>query len=383
MTAPPVRPSRLTVVIGSLERGGTERHLLQVLPGLVRRGLSVEVFCLSHKGALARELVERGVAVIGRDHRSSQRAIRMLQLLFSTMHLSLRLLFRRPDLVHFFLPAAYILGAPIAFFTRCRIRVMSRRSQNNYQRSQPWIGKVERIWHRCMTAVIGNSQKVVSQLGEEGVSADKLHLIYNGVDLAAFAASPSRQAARASLDIAEDTLVLAIVANLIPYKGHQDLLQALALASADLPEDWVLLCAGRDDGIGPRLQDRARSLGLDNRIRWLGSVENIPALLPAADIGLLVSHEEGFSNAVIEYMAAGLPVVATDVGGNSEAVGNGETGLIVPARDPVHLAEAIRILAGDKDMRLRMGRAGCNRAQERYALDTCVEAYIRLYRQLV
>lgn len=383
MTPSPARPTRLTIVIGSLERGGTERHLLQVLPGLVRRNFSIEVFCLSHKGSLARELAEHGVVVIGRDHRSSQRAIRMLQLLLSTLYLGLRLLVRRPDLVHFFLPAAYILGTPIAFFTGCRTRVMSRRSQNNYQRTQPWVGKVERTWHRCMTAVIGNSQKVVGQLGEEGVSADKLHLIYNGVDLAAFSAGPSRQAARASLNIADDTLVMAIVANLIPYKGHQDLLQALALASADLPEDWLLLCAGRDDGIGLRLQDRARSLGLAHHIRWLGSVENIPALLPAADIGLLVSHEEGFSNAVIEYMAAGLPVIATDVGGNSEAVGSGETGLIVPARDPVRLAEAIRVLACDKDMRLRMGGAGCNRAQERYALDTCVEAYIRLYHQLV
>ncbi|WP_341894434.1 glycosyltransferase [Ferrovibrio terrae] len=373
---------RLTVVIGSLERGGTERHLLQVLPGLARRNFSVEVFCLSHKGSLAGDLVEHGVAVIGRDHRSSQRAIRMVQLLFSTFYLGLRLLFRRPDFVHFFLPAAYILGTPIAFLTRCRIRVMSRRSQNNYQRAQPWIGKIERTWHRCMTAVIGNSEKVVSQLGEEGVSADKLHLIYNGVDLAAFTAGPSRQAARASLNITEGTLVLVIVANLIPYKGHQDLLQALALANADLPEDWVLLCAGRDDGIGPRLQDRARSLGLASHVRWLGSVENIPALLPAADIGLLVSHEEGFSNAIIEYMAAGLPVIATDVGGNGEAVGSGETGLIVPARDSVHLAEAIRRLADDKDMRLRMGDAGRDRAQERYALGTCVEAYIKLYREL-
>jgi glycosyltransferase involved in cell wall biosynthesis len=376
------QPSRLTVVIGSLERGGTERHLLQVLPALALRDFSVEVFCLSHKGALAQELAECGVTVIGRDRRAGGRAMRLFQLLLSAAHLAVRLLLRRPDFVHFFLPAAYIIGTPVAVLTGCRTRLMSRRSQNNYQRSQPWIGGIERAWHRCMKAVIGNSQKVVGQLGEEGVPADRLHLIYNGVDLSAFADNPSRQAARAGLDIPENAFVLTIVANLIPYKGHQDLLQALALVQADLPPDWVLLCAGRDDGIGRRLQDRAEALGLSRHIRWLGSVENVPALLPAADVGLLVSHEEGFSNAIIEYMAAGLPVIATDVGGNAEAISSGETGLIVPARNPARLADAIRLLVGDAALRMRMGVAARNRAQQRYALETCVEAYVRLYRQL-
>lgn len=176
---------------------------------------------------------------------------------------------------------------------------------------------------------------------------------------------------------------MVIVANLIPYKGHADLLDALKLSEKNLPRDWRLLCAGRDDGIEGSLRRKVREYGFEDNIRWLGSVADVPALLAAADIALLASHEEGFSNALIEYMAAGLPAIATDVGGNAEAVEHGETGLIVPAGNPQLLAEAISRLANNPDLRESMGRNGRARVQHRYALSTCVQNYVELYRRLL
>jgi len=174
--------------------------------------------------------------------------------------------------------------------------------------------------------------------------------------------------------------VMSIVANLIPYKGHADLVDALALAAPDLPSGWRLLCLGRNDGIGDCLRQRAAMAGIGDNILWLGSRRDVPQILAASDIGLLVSHQEGFSNAVLEGMAAGLPMVVTDVGGNAEAVADGDTGYVVPARDPQALAAAIRRVARDPQRRL-MGERGRERIHQHFSLDACVDAYERLYEE--
>jgi glycosyltransferase involved in cell wall biosynthesis len=381
MNPPKKVPARLTVVIGSLDRGGAEWHLLQVLPRLLAHDFVVEVFCLHHRGELAAEMERRGVVVLGPERVSSLLPKRILYVLFSSVSLFFHLLRRRPDIVHFFLPAAYVLGAPAAVLSRCRIRIMSRRSQNNYQQQLFGSGFIERQWHRRMSAVLGNSRSVVGQLRDEGVPEAKLHLIYNGVDLSAFGRNVPRDVARNRLGLSSDVLVFVIVANLIPYKGHADLLLALSRISHLLPENWVLQCAGRDDGIGSSLQDLVEELGLTQRVHWLGSVKDIPLLLAAADVALLTSHEEGFSNAIIEYMATGLPTVVTDVGGNAEAVQHGETGLVVPAKNPAALADAILELALDPAKRERMGLAARETANQRYSLESCVESYVTLYQK--
>jgi glycosyltransferase involved in cell wall biosynthesis len=377
-------PIRLSVAIGSLDRGGAERHLLQVLPHFQKYGFTVDVFCFSHKGVLSADMERLGVRVIGPLVRPRfGGAPSVVIFAFSALRFMIYLLRRRPHIVHFFLPVSYIFGAPVAVVTRCYIRVMSRRNQNNYQRYSYWIGVVERLWHRRMSAVLGNSLSVVRQLREEGVPDSKLNLIYNGVDFAAFGQSISRQAARRRLGLSDDALVFVIVANLIHYKGHADLLQAFAGIKEKLPQNWILLCAGRDDGIGSSLQNSVEELGLSQRIHWLGSVKNVPSLLAAADIALLTSHEEGFSNAILEYMAAGLPTIATDVGGNAEAVLHERNGLVVPARDSAALGAAILRLVMNPAQRKEFGTAAQTAARQHYSIDACVAGYIDLYGKLL
>ena len=129
--------------------------------------------------------------------------------------------------------------------------------------------------------------------------------------------------------------------------------------------------------------DLALALELDKRIFWLGSRRDIPNLLSQADVGVLPSHEEGFSNAILEGMAAGLPMVVTDVGGNSEAVIDGETGFVVPSKDPKALAVALERLITDSEMRKSMGKAGRQRVEERFSLDSCVDAYEALFQEVL
>ena len=368
---------KLLVVIGALDVGGAERHLLAVLPRLRAFGFEPAVFVLKRGGRLEPEMVAAGVGVDG-VRTAGGRWWRLLRVVTALLRISVS---GRGEPIHFFLPHAYLIGGMIACLCGRRPRLMSRRSLNFYQSKYPGVRWLERWLHQRMDVVVGNSEAVVRQLADEGVSADRLTLIPNGVNLETFeVAQGSREDKRTrELGIADGTLVMICVANLIAYKGHRDLLDALAIAAPSLTAPWRLLIVGRDDGIGATLLHQAETLGIDAQIDWLGSRDDVPQLLQACDFAILPSHEEGFSNSVLEAMAAGLPLLVTDVGGNPEAVVNGETGIVVPARDPQALADGIRELAADGAKRQRMGEAGLRRIRERFSLQHTVECYRQLY----
>ena len=144
-----------------------------------------------------------------------------------------------------------------------------------------------------------------------------------------------------------------------------------------------MLLAGRDEGQGIKLQGLAQGAGIAENIQFLGQRADVDRLLTAADFGLLTSHEEGFSNVVLEGMAAGLPMIVTDVGGNSEAVVNGETGIVIPAHDPNAIGEAVLRLANDAELRKRLGAAGRVRVKQEFSLEKCVTAHAELYDRLL
>ena len=180
------------------------------------------------------------------------------------------------------------------------------------------------------------------------------------------------------------TFVATTVANLLPYKGHLDLVAALAEIADRMPQPWVMLCAGRDGGSRAGIEQAIAQAGLGENIRLLGERSDVPLLLAASDLGILApTRNEGFSNAVLEFMAAGLPMVVTDVGGNAEAVLDGETGLVVPHGNPKMLGEAILELACDPTRRRAMGDAARIRALQEFSLAASVEKYCTLYEDLL
>jgi len=147
--------------------------------------------------------------------------------------------------------------------------------------------------------------------------------------------------------------------------------------------DWTLLCIGRDTGIGNDLQVLARDLSIASHIRWMGLRQDVIKLLQLSDIGLLASHQEGFSNAILEGMAAGLPMIVRDVGGNSEAVLNGQTGLVVPPHQSTALGDTIVELAMNRGRISTMGMMGRARIYEFFSLNDCVDRYENLYMGLL
>lgn len=382
------RGPTILYVISDLEIGGAERHLSQILPRLAREGFRPIVYTLTHKGRLAPELENGGVEVLQPPyahamHRLPEFLRPCVSFPMTALALWRNMLERHPDIVHFFLPAGYLIGGLCSLLARVPRRVMSRRSLNDYQRKHPVLSWLEFWLHHRMTAVIGNSRAVVAQLADEGVPTDKLGLIYNGVDLESLNVARSRAEMRASLSIDEDALVLTNVANLIAYKGHVDLLEGLATVATQLGRRWVLLCVGRDTGIGNSLRRLAKTRGLERNVRWLGERQEISDILNASDIGVLCSHQEGFSNTVLEGMAAGLPMIVSDVGGNREAVVDGQTGLVVPPKNPEAIGRAVLKLAGDPALRTQMGSAARKRVHEVFPISRCVVSYVRLYHGLL
>lgn len=384
---------KIGVVVMSLEVGGTERHLAHLLPGLVSRGWSPRVYTLIGKGPIAEQLEAQNIPIELVLDPTSKMAVllqkmprllsRFFRLMWATKLLAKKIKTAELDMLHFFLPESYIVGMLAAGLAKFRgPLMMSRRSLNDYQKN--FIGSrfIEQKLHEKTSLILGNSLAIIEELKEEGVKQDKLGLIYNGIDVTPFLNSKPRSEVRRSLNISEDAFVMIMVANFIPYKGHADLLEALSEIREVLPP-WNLLLVGRDNGLGEILKREAKEKKLNHHILWLGTRVDIPDLLNASDVGILSSHEEGFSNAILEGMAAALPMIVTDVGGNKEAVLEGETGFVVPPKNKKALAKAILTVARDLGRAKELGKKGRARVIASFSLQASIEAYHERYTSLM
>jgi glycosyltransferase involved in cell wall biosynthesis len=367
---------RVLVVTTRLDIGGTEQHLLRILPPLHRRGLDISLFVLERGGRLERDLMGAGVDIAG----PVRSLPRHLHALVAGLHLRRHMQRSKPDAVHYFLSEPYLIGSAASFGMPGIHRIMSRRSLNTYQRKRPMLARLERWLHGRTSVLLGNSSAVVSDLLGECGEKNKIGLIRNGLAIPDPVDAAKRMHARTSLQLEPDTFAVAVNANLIPYKGHRDLFEALAIIKDRLPAGWRLLLIGRDQGIGEELRAMADTSGFAENVVWLGERTDAQQLLAAADLCVLPSHEEGFSNSLIEAMGRGLPVIATAVGGNVDAVAHEKTGLLVSARNPEALAVALLRLSRDADFRHQLGAAARARVISDFSIDDCVTRYLNLYR---
>ncbi|MBB1087414.1 glycosyltransferase [Lysobacter sp. SG-8] len=234
-------------------------------------------------------------------------------------------------------------------------------------------------------AVVAPAHEILGALARhERLGPGRMVWIPNGVDTAKFrpaASAGQRQAMRASLGLGPDEIAFGCVASLYPVKGHAVLLDAFARVHARNPRCRLLL-VGSGELAGP-LERQAQALGLGAAVTQLGIRADIDRILPALDVSVLASHSEGMSNAVLEAMASGLPVLATAVGGNLQLVRDGVTGCLVPAADVTEMATAMDRLAGDAGLREQLGAAGRRRIEAEFSLETMVRAYERLYQRLL
>jgi glycosyltransferase involved in cell wall biosynthesis len=284
---------------------------------------------------------------------------------------------RNIDVVHSHDIYCNIFAVPWASgLSRCSI-ISSRRW--GHQASRPGLAIVNRWSSLLAHRVVANSSGVAGLLAREGVPQRKIVEIPNFLAEDAFQVmkEAARVAQRRAWGLPDGVFTIGIVARLSPVKNHLLLLKAMA----QLDERFHLIAIG-DGPSRTELGDLARRLGIESRVHFTGEVVAPYNLHQFFDVSVLCSLSEGFPNSLIEAMAAARPVVATPVGGVTDAVTHGVTGILVPVGDPQPLADALRMLEADPLLRVRLGEAGREAVRLKFRQEVVIEKLSALYEML-
>lgn len=363
-------PIRIAFCITDLDAGGAERALVQLVTRLDRRRWQPAVYCLSPGGVLVEELINSGIPVVCLGARS----VWNIGVLF---RLTRELRQLQPALLQTFLFHANIVGRIAGWRAGVPYIVSGIRVAEKRTRTHLWLDRVtERLVdrHVCVSQGVADFSARVARL-----SPEKLHIIPNGVDACLFA--DAQPCDLAPLGIPPGNRTLITVGRLDPQKGLQFLIEAMETVVAQDRNIHLLIV-----GEGPQrpiLEQDIRDRQLGQHVHLLGQRSDVPQLLQACDAFVLPSLWEGMPNAVLEAMAAGLPVIATRVEGVSELVTDGETGLLVDSGSATSLATAITMLLRDTDRAREMGTAAQRRTRSEFSWEKMTAAYERLYESLL
>lgn len=354
------RPLRVLYFLNSLAPGGAEGHVLLLVQGLDRSRFTVSLACPAELGRTLQADLPADVELIPLRLRGPTDV-------WAAFRLALLIARRRIDILHSHLSFGSLFASPIGWACRVPVIVETTHLNDPPPRRWPRLRAVsDRVAASCIDVSIAvaeaNARYLVTQKRR---APGKIVVIYNAIDLRRF--EPDRLPPgdlRASLGFPADAPVLVSIARLQPQKGHRVLLDALALARRTFP--LVRLACVGDGPLRAELEERARELGLQDAVRFVGYRRDIPSWLALADVSVLPSFWEGLPLAAIESLAAGRPVVATAVDGTPEIVIDGVTGLTVPSGEAEPLADAIIRLLQDPALRRRLGSAGRRLVEERF-----------------
>ncbi len=355
---PPQIP--VAVFLTSFHPGGTERQMSELIQRLDRRRFDVHVACFHREGAwLPRVEASAPVSVF------PIRGFARPQTLAQAAAFARWCRARRIAVLQtcdfyantFGLPAAALAGVPVRLGSRRELNPDKTTTQITLQRHA----------YRFAHAIVVNSGAAAETVRHEGVSTDRTRVISNGISMDLY---EPRVAPR-------PVTTIATVANLRPEKAHEVLLHAAAtLAPRHRGLRYLVV------GDGPRrqeLQALAASLGVNRQVTFLGHREDVPALLAQADIYVLPSRSEAFPNGAMEAMAAGVPVIASRVGGLLDLIEEDRTGILVSPADPPELAAAIERLVMNPERAFAIGTAAREEIVRRYSFDRMVRAFEDLY----
>jgi L-malate glycosyltransferase len=361
---------KLLLLTSVLDKRGAEKIILKLALGLDPDRYLVKVVCLRSRTPFVDEFRARGVEVIllGMERYFQFRPLWRLYTLLRR---------EKPDLVHTHLYRDAVYARPLARLAGVR-GVVSTLHNSYVWRSRPQLilDRLTSIFADRIAAVSDAVKKFAIE--HEHIPAGKLVTVHNGIETGLFQLPPEeREAARRELGLNPDELAVGTMGELAEQKNHRCLLDAVPAVLKRRPQTRFLIAG--DGELKEKLLARRDELGLGDRVRFLGYREDVPRLLSAFDIFVLPSLWEGLPVALIEAMAAGVPIVATDVDGNIEVFGHGEAGLAVPPGDPERLAEGLLELAGDPDRRKRLGETGRRRARELFDVRVMIRRYGELY----
>lgn len=363
-------PRRVLFLIDELDVGGTEQQILELVKRLDRRRY-LPLVCCFRPGKVSREIESAGVRVVV----LRKRAKADLRLVLALVRLMRR---ERIDLLQTYLFTANTWGRLAGILARVPVIVSSERNVDIWE--EPYKRLIGKLLDRWTRATIGNSEAVKTYLTRKGLPRDKVRVIYNGVDPSRFEGPDTSYATKTELGIPLHHPTVLLLARLEPQKDPRTFLQAAAMVSEKLPAVSFLVVGGGT--LQPELELEARALGLGDRVIFTGPRRDVARLLAACDVSVISSVKEGMSNTIMESMAAGKPMAATNVGGNPELIEEGKTGLLVRPRDAAGLAAAIGRILEEPALAKAMGLRAKTRIAQLFSVDAMVEATQRLYDEL-
>jgi glycosyltransferase involved in cell wall biosynthesis len=368
----------IVLVIDTLGVGGAESQLAMLAVELHKRGYHCEVFALRAEGAFLAILESLGIPVSNGKFSKKKDRLAFLRGVWNLWRSIYR---NRPCVVHTYLPLSNFIGSITARLAGASVVITSRRALGMHQEMESRWKYFDRISNSLSNMISVNSKVVGNDtIRRDGVDSNKLVCIYNGVDLSRFNfPSEMRESMRFKLGVSTSDFAWVKVANLANRKGHVSLLQAFSEITNNYKVRLFLV--GFDHGIQPSLETLTANLGIADRVAFLGGRSDVPEILSAMDGYVAASDNEGFSNAILEAMASGLPIVATNVGGNAEALQEGKIGIVVDPRDPAALSSAMKKIMDNQGLRQKFSAAGEHSAREKYSVDAMVSSYLELYRR--
>lgn len=362
----PMDAPAVLLLINTFDIGGAERVYMELARGLARRGFRVIAACLQvRSGSVARELEGTGVEILDLRMRGKHDALvigRLVRVLRQ----------QRVSVLYTFLIQSHVIGRTAARLAGTPVVLSSQQIMAWEGWFTEWLNRVTARWCTVMVGVSANvAQYLIDRVG---IPREKVVTIYNCVDVSHFNSrtrSPERR----------EWPVIGSIARLNPEKDHETLLRAFAVLKQRYPSSRLLLAGG-----GPernRLERLADVLGIRSAVEFLGHVADVRYVHARLDVYVQSSHVEGMPVAVLEALAAGLPVVAARVGGNAEAVVDGVAGILVPPRDPVAIATAVAQLIDHPDQAHRLGERGRQHIATAFGSEATVDATVRLIERLL
>lgn len=359
-------PVNILYIIDSLAYGGTEKQLLQLIKNLDLSRFNPHLCTLKTSESLFDELNIPKICLnfVSFAHPSILKSIILLSIFIKKNQI---------QIVQTYFQDPFLLGIIAKFFNQ--IKLIGTFRDLGFWRTTCETRKM-RLAYPFFSGFLANSEAVRNHFIQvDNIKPEKIQVIYNGVNLQNFLPkSPN--------SFQDMPFIVGIVANLNrPVKRVQDFIQAAAIAQQNY-RDIRFIIVG-EGYLRTKLQQLASSLGLDQTIIFTGSIQNPVELIRNFHIGVLTSETEGLSNAIIEYMATGLPVVATNVGGNLELISDGENGFLVAPADPYKLAEKMIYLANNRSLCLKMGEKNIEKILKKFPISVMVNKYSTYYESLM
>lgn len=363
-------------LIGSFHQGGSELQAVQLTRLLHETDrYNLHVACLDESGVLRREVDRLGIKVTAYplDSFADLKTLRQLR------RFAGQLTETEIDIVHTHDFYTNVFGMAAARLARVPVRIASRRQTAKRDMAQRIA---ERTAYRLSHAIIANCQAAGRELITEGVPAEKIHTIHNGLDLERVTAISSHDEELAGFNLPRGRSFVTIVANLrLAMKDHPTFLRAARIVRRFVPEAAFVI-AGEGDLIAD-MRRLAAELGIEDDVFFIGHCDRVAELLALSRVCVLSSTSEGFSNAILEYMAASRPVVATEVGGAGEAIDDGQTGYLVSPGDHASMAARIVSLLLNPNEAREIGTRGRIAVEQKFSCEAQLARTLNLYEDLL